>query len=187
MEQGLHSQMIRIRRKDLNFVATDKNNIEAKFKFQGQSARSQRWFDLDFDWIEGNFSICEPDFYKKTFQSHDDSQDNNTFKSFQVTIVNAKFVESFKFLNDAPILKYCQKSLNSCCFNSLVSSFADINHNNSANAISMRIEESLNSEVGHCIDFSNDILKNNKRNIGEAKVCYKMIKYMKKGLYKISQ
>ena len=55
-----------------------------------------------------------PDFYKKLFQGHDDTQDINTFKSFQVTIGNAKCVESFKFRNDAPVVKYFQKSLNSC-------------------------------------------------------------------------
>ena len=43
----------------------------------------------------------------------------------------------------------------------------------------------MKSEVGNCIYFSNDILKNNKRNICEAKVYFKMIKYKKKGLYKI--
>ena len=41
-----------LRRKDLKFVATDHVKNEAKFMFQGQLARSQRWFDLDFDWIE---------------------------------------------------------------------------------------------------------------------------------------
>ena len=51
MEQGLYSQVIRISRKDLKFFATDKNKVEAKFKFQSQSARSQRWFGLDLDWI----------------------------------------------------------------------------------------------------------------------------------------
>ena len=49
----------------------------------------------------------------------------------------------------------------------------------------MRIEESLNSEVGHCIDFSNDILKNKKINRDETKVHYNLIKYKKKELYKI--
>ena len=114
--------------------------IEDKFKFQGQSARSQRWFDIDFDWIEVNFSNCEPDFYKKLFQSHYDTQDINTFKRFQVPIGNSKCVESFKFRNDAPILKYCQKSLNSCCFSSLESDFSGINHNNASNDISLRIK-----------------------------------------------
>ena len=49
----------------------------------------------------------------------------------------------------------------------------------------MRIEESLKSEVGNHIDFANDILKNNKRNEGKARVHYNLIKYKKKGLYKI--
>ena len=111
--------MIILRREDLKFVATDKIKNEAKFKFQGISARSQRWFDLEFDWIEVNFSTCEPDFYKKCFQSHGDTQYINTFKFFQVPIGNEKCVESFKFQNDEPILNYCQKSLNSCCFSSL--------------------------------------------------------------------
>ena len=143
MEQGLYAQVIMIRGKDLKFVATDKEKNEAKFKFQGQSVRSQQWFDLDLDWIEVNFSTRETDFYKKLFQSHDDTQDINTFKFFQVPIGNTKCVESFKFQNDAPILKYCQISLNSCCFSSLASSFASINHNNAANAISLCIKESL--------------------------------------------
>ena len=38
--------------------------------------------------------------------------------------------------------------------------------------------------MGNRIDFANDILKNKKRNRGEAKVHYTLIKY-KKGLYKI--
>ena len=93
----------------MEFVATDKGKNEAKFKFQGQSEISKRWFDLDLDWIEVNFSTCEPDFYKKLFQSHNDTQDINTFRFFQVPIGNAKCVESLKFQNDDPILKYCQK------------------------------------------------------------------------------
>ena len=38
-----------LRRKDFKITEANKNKNEAKFKFQGQSARSQRWFDLDFD------------------------------------------------------------------------------------------------------------------------------------------
>ena len=49
----------------------------------------------------------------------------------------------------------------------------------------MRIEESLKSEVGNRIYFSNDMFKNNKINIGEAKLYYNLIKYMKKGLCKV--
>ena len=86
MKKGLYAQVIKLRINDLKFVAIDKNKNEAKFNFQGQSARSQRWFDLDLDWIEVNFSTRDPDSYKKTFQSHDDTQDINKFKLFQVKI-----------------------------------------------------------------------------------------------------
>ena len=125
---------------DLKFVATDENKNEAKFKFQGHSSRSQCWFEIDFDWIEANFSTREPDLYMKLFQSHDDTQDTNTFKFFQVPIGNAKYVESFKFQNDAPILKFCQKSLKNCFFCSLASSFASSNYNKADDAISLCID-----------------------------------------------
>ena len=93
MEQGLYEKVIMLRWEDLKFVATDKNKNEAKFKFQGKSARSQRWFDIEWDWVEVNFSTREPYFYKKLFQSHNDTQDINTFKFFQVSTGNAKCVE----------------------------------------------------------------------------------------------
>ena len=47
MEQSLYAQVVKLCRKDLKFIATDKNKSEATFKFQGQSERSQLWFDLD--------------------------------------------------------------------------------------------------------------------------------------------
>ena len=46
-------------------------------------------------------STRDPDLYKKLFQSHNNTQDINTFRFFQVSIRNAKCVESFKFQNDA--------------------------------------------------------------------------------------
>ena len=49
----------------------------------------------------------------------------------------------------------------------------------------MRTEESLKIEVGNHIDFANDIMTNNKRNKGEVRVHYKLIKYKKKGEYNI--
>ena len=147
----------------MKVFARDKNKNEAKLKYQGQSARSQRWFDLDSNWIEVNFSTREPDFYKIFFQNYDDTHDTNTYKRFQVPIGNSKCVETSKFNNDTPILKYCQKSLNSCFLSSLVSAFASINQNKADDDISLSIEEYLGSEVGNCIDFANAILKSEKR------------------------
>ena len=140
MEQSLYAHVINFRRKDLLFYAADKNKNESTFKFQGQSARSQLWFDLDLDWIDMNFSTREPDFYKKIFQSHDIKQEKDTFKTFQVPIGNAKFVKSFMFYKDAPILSYCQKTLNSCCFSSLAPAFASIKHFKAFNAICIHIK-----------------------------------------------
>ena len=82
-EQELYAKVIMLSRKYSKFIATDKNKNEAKFKFQGQSARSQRWFDLDFDWIEVNFSTRQTDLYKKRFQSYDDTQYTNTSKTLK--------------------------------------------------------------------------------------------------------
>ena len=46
-----------LRQKDLKITEANTNKNEAKLKFQGQSARSQGWFDIDFDWIEEKFRI----------------------------------------------------------------------------------------------------------------------------------
>ena len=50
--------------------------------------------------------------------------------------------------------------------------------------LSLRIKASLEIEVGNCIDFANDILKNEKRNKVEPKVNYGLIKYKQMGSYK---
>ena len=89
-----------------------------------------------------------------------------------------------KIQKDAPIISYCQKTLNSCCFSSLASVFSSIKHFKSKNAILIRIKESLESEVGNHIDFANDIMLNHKINKGEARVYYQLIKYRLLGEYK---
>ena len=97
MEQSLYAQVIMFWRKDLKFDAADKNKNSSKFKFQGQSARSRYWFDLDLYWIDINFSTREPDFYKKLFHYHDNEQETDSFRIFEVPIGNAKVVKSFVF------------------------------------------------------------------------------------------
>ena len=62
-EQGLHAQVVKLSRKYLKFIAENKDKNEAKFNFRCLSAISQRWFYLDFDWIEEKFSTHRPDFY----------------------------------------------------------------------------------------------------------------------------
>ena len=79
-----------LRRKELNITEAKK---KTRFKFQGQSARSQCWFDLDFDCMKENLSTREPNFYRKTFQRHYKTQYTNIFKMFEVSIRNSKCVE----------------------------------------------------------------------------------------------
>ena len=76
----------------------------------------------------------------------------------------------FKLHNDAPMLRYRQRSLNSCCFIGLASYFASIKQTKSANAISLRIEESLKSKMGNHVDFANAIVKNEK-NLKASQEC----------------
>ena len=83
-------------------IAKNKNKIEAKLKFQGQSSISQRLFDLHFDWIELKFSTSEPNFFKKRFLIHDNTQDANKFKFFEVPIGNSKCVENVKYSKWCP-------------------------------------------------------------------------------------
>ena len=90
MEQGLYAQVFMLCQKYLNITEAIIIINEAKFKFQGQSSRSYCWFGLDCDWIEENFRTREPDFYKKIYQRHDEIQDTNTFKMFEVPLLNSK-------------------------------------------------------------------------------------------------
>ena len=131
---------------------------------------------LDLDWIDINFSTREPGFYKNLFQNHDNEQEADSFRIFEVPIGNSKVVKSFVFHKDAPTLIYRQKSLNSCCFSILASAFSSINQIKAANAISLRMKESLKSKSGNCIHFASEIMLNRKRNKGEARVHYKMEK-----------
>ena len=53
MEQGLYAQVVMIRQKDSE-NKKEKENTK-KYNFQGKSAGSRRWFDLDHEWLEENF------------------------------------------------------------------------------------------------------------------------------------
>ena len=161
--QGLCAQIGKLRRKDLKLTAENKIKNEAKFKFQGQSAISQHWFDLDFDWIDVNLSHANLIYIRNLFRAAMIHKIKIHIKYFKFQLKKSKCVETFKFHNDVPILKYCQKSLNSCCFSSLLSYFASIEQATYANAISLQIEETLKIKTGNRIDFLNAILKNEKR------------------------
>ena len=93
-------------RKDLKIIEANKNKNETKFKFQGQSARAKRWLDLNFDWSEVNFRTQEPDFYRKPFQIHNNTQNTNKTKIYEVPIINLKHVENLS-LQCSIIVRSC--------------------------------------------------------------------------------
>ena len=62
MIQGFYAQVVTIRQKESE-NKKDKENTK-KYNFQGKSARSRRWFDLDHEFIEEIFRTSETDFYK---------------------------------------------------------------------------------------------------------------------------
>ena len=55
MEQGLYAQVVMICQSE----SDDKKGKEKtkRYNFQGQSARSRCWFNIDNEWFEDNFSI----------------------------------------------------------------------------------------------------------------------------------
>ena len=62
MEQLFYAQVVMLCQNYLKITEANNNEIEAKFKFQGQSVRSRCLVDLDFGWIKEKFSTCKLDF-----------------------------------------------------------------------------------------------------------------------------
>ena len=62
MEQGLHAEVVMIHQKESE---NKKGKEKTKnYNFQGQSARSRRWFDIYHARLEENLMTREPDFYR---------------------------------------------------------------------------------------------------------------------------
>ena len=76
-------------------------------------------------------------------------------------------MEIFQFHSDAPMLKYCRKLFNGCCFGTLASTFDIIKKTKASNYISMPRKESLKSKVGNRIDFSKFYFEKLKKLKGE--------------------
>ena len=72
---------------------------------------------------------CEPDLYRKLYQTKFRGYDTKTFQIFGVPIGNAKITRKVQFHPAAPVIKYHQKTSNSCYLSSLASAFHCINKN----------------------------------------------------------
>ena len=85
-----------------------------KYLFQGQSARSKHWFDLDMECFEENFSTTEPQFYKSLFQTNIEGKYVITYPIFTVPIGNGKETGEIEYDLQAPLVEYHQNTSNTC-------------------------------------------------------------------------
>ena len=71
----------------------------------------------------------EPDLNRELYQTKFRGGDTKTFQIFGLPIGNAKIARNLQFHLAAPVMKYHQKTSNSCCLSSLASAFNCINDN----------------------------------------------------------
>ena len=130
--------MVIIRQKD-SYNKKEKEKTK-KYNFQGKSERSIGWFDLDQEWLEEKFRTCELYFYENFIKIILDVQEKKTYPLFVVPIGNAK-INKLVFHPESPVLKYHQKSSNSCCLRSSASDFHSIGDNRAKTSLADRIKE----------------------------------------------
>ena len=83
----------------------------------------------------------EPDYYKKLCQTKFRGDNTKTYQIFGVPIGNAKMTLKVQFHPELPLIKYHQKSSNSCCLSSLASAFHCIGNNRVVSALVNRTEK----------------------------------------------
>ena len=66
----------------------------------------------------------EPDFYRELYQTKFRRVDTKIFQIFGVQIGNAKITIKVQIRLAAPVMKYLQKTYNSCCLSSLASALS---------------------------------------------------------------
>ena len=96
-----------------------------------------------------------------------------------------KKIRKIVFHPAVPVLKYHQKSSNSCCFSSLASDFHSIGENRAATALSNHIKEYLKLQIWifrNKIDSADDMSKNKFLHKGEQRLRYNMKRQKKRML-----
>ena len=107
MKQGLYAQVVMIRQKE----SYNKKLMEStkNYYFQGQSARSGRWFNIDHDWLEETFMTCEPHFFKNSLLNNLGLMIQKHMKYLEYQLVMQK-QQKVQFHLAAPVIRYHQKS-----------------------------------------------------------------------------
>ena len=66
LDQGLYAQVVMILRRESDGIK--EKDMTKVYNFQGKSARTKLWFNLDREWLKEKFITREPDFYKNTIR-----------------------------------------------------------------------------------------------------------------------
>ena len=92
LENGLYPKVVMICRRG----AYDKKEQDKtkQHNFQVQSERTKHSFNIDHEWLKGNFMTCEPDFYVKIYQTKFRCGDKRIYQIFGVPIGNGKLAKS---------------------------------------------------------------------------------------------
>ena len=80
------------------------------------------------------------------YQNKFRGDDMKIFQNFEVPICHVKITRKVQFHLAAPVMKYHQKTSNSCCLSSLASDFHCMNDNRAVLYLVNIIEESLTLE-----------------------------------------
>ena len=122
------------------------------------------------------------------YQTKFRGDDTKIFQIFGVPIGNAKITRKLQFHPAAPVMKYHQKTSNSCCLVSLFSAFHCINYNRALPSHVNSIEESLTLGKNNCknrIHFANDIMSNRRKIKGEQNLRYNLTIWSKNDSFDI--
>ena len=117
------------------------------------------------------------------FQTKFRGDDTKTYQVFGVTIGNAKITSKVQFHPAAPVIKYHQKTSNSCSLSSLASAFHCISDNRALPALVNSIEESLTLQTNNStniIHLANAIITNRGEIKSEHNLRYNLTIWRKK-------
>ena len=82
-EQVLYAQVFLIRRKESENQTENKNT--KKYNFQGQSARTRRWLNIDYECRKEDSMTREPGFYRKLYKTKFRGDDTKSFSNIWCT------------------------------------------------------------------------------------------------------
>ena len=185
MEQGLYEKVVMIRRKD----SENKKERENTKNITSKDNNQDQYVGLIFIMsgqkkILGHVNHISIKLYQTKFRG----DDTKTYLIFRVPIGNEKTTRKVQLNPAAPVIKYHQKSSNSCCLSILASAFKYIFENRAAHSLVNSIGESFTlktEKFNNTIHFANDIMKNRRKKKGEQNLRFNLTIWKKNDAFDI--